>query len=1672
MIKRLLAICLFLFTFISIKAQPYGNEWINYSQRYYKIKIARDGIYRIDSLTLATAGIPLSTIDPRKFQLYNKGTQQHIYVQGENDGVFNGNDFIEFYAQKNDGILDSLLYKNTSFIPNPYYSLINDTAVYFLTWNGSVTNNRMVIPLVDTVFGSYAPETFFLKEAIQSFSSNYYEGETNIIGGTDPRYTLSEGWFDANVINLGGSNQYNNLLNTSNAYVSGPPAKIETVVIGASKDALLVNSSPDHHITIDYKGISGTYQQLTDTLFKGYVSNRFVYSIPASELGLSYTDFKFTSIADASFKSNRTTVSYIYIRYPHTFNLEGANSFIMYLPQNSSQVKSYLNINNFSATSAVRLYDLTNNKRIDVIKSGSNYKVLVPDSNKEKKCLITSDANISKITALESVTPSAKFTDYTLVPADSAFIIVTHKSLMSSSINYKNYRSTIAGGSHNVIIADIDELYDQFAYGIVKSPLSIRGFSEYLLDKFPARPPRNLFLIGKSIHMNLSRKNSTNYSSNLVPSFGNPSSDYLLTSELNSANIAPAIPAGRLSAKNNAEVEAYLKKVQDYESTSPDEWKKHVLHFGGGSNIGEQNMFRAYLNSYKTIIEDTLYGGKVVKEFFKTSSAPIQSNLSDAFKNYINNGVSLMTFFGHSSGQGFDQSIDPILTYNPLKGHYPFFLVNGCYAGDFHSSGLSTSETFTLAANKGVIGYLGSVGLGVPYTLNSFSYDFYRQLSVVNYGKSIGSSIKKTIESLSNAALIDTLMRATCYEMSLQGDPALIINAYNKPDYKIADNQVYFDMATQTDSITIYAARANIGKVIGDATFTELIRTLPDGSTITYLLRNKFTQFKDTVSFKVPINFSRDIGLNKIRITLDKNNEVAELNEGNNATTDIDMFINGNAIVPVYPYEFAIVPGNTVTLKASTANPFAANKKYVFQLDTTDAFNSPFMMSAAITAPGGLVQWNPSITFPSFTFTDSTVYYWKVSPDSTSPSNGYVWHESSFQYINSKHGWEQAHFFQFKNDEYQYLKINRPQRKFDFVNDIKNIHCTNGIPPYIRYDGVAYDINGVIKAVSSWAIPGFTFAVFDPISGEPLQSISQGGNLGQYGNITHAPAGNKENAFDFAENSQLNRKTITNFIDSIKNGYYVLAYSQWHHSIPQYENTVYDAFRALGSSQIQSVPDKRAYILFGKKGGGTAKEVIADSVNSIITLDTALTTQWTNGYIASPVIGPAKSWGSLHWRQKSIDGVSTNDSIVVRLIGIRSDGTEQTIQNFTKDSTDILTLGNYVNVDTFPNIRLIAFMKDDSLNTPPQLKRWHVVYDPVPEAAINPSAGYSFLNDTLQEGDNLKVNLPIQNISEYNFTDSLLITYWIEDANRANHNLPLKLKRKPFISNEIIIDTITVNTTNYPGNNALWVEVNPVNQSKSQSEQYHFNNIIRIPFYTSIDHINPLLDVTFDGIHILNNDIVSGRPDILIKLRDENQFLALNDTNAFKVFLQSPTSSLAKRVYFGNEMSFTPALLPTNSCRINYTPSLSEDGTYQLIVQAKDKSNNLSGTLDYKINFEIIEKATITEVMNYPNPFSTATHFVFTLTGSEVPTYFKIQIMTITGKVVREINKEELGFIHVGRNITEYAWNGKDEFDDQLANGIYLYRVVASINGWTIDKRESGADQYFTKGFGKMYLMR
>ena len=116
-------------------------------------------------------------------------------MKDEGDGRIDSSDYIEFYAKGNDGWLDTIFYGSKQNQANPYYSLVNDTIFYFLSWNVNSSNRR--VTQSNTIdFGNYFAANYVWAESVQSFQSNYYDGEIYPGGATNPKYTEVEGWLD------------------------------------------------------------------------------------------------------------------------------------------------------------------------------------------------------------------------------------------------------------------------------------------------------------------------------------------------------------------------------------------------------------------------------------------------------------------------------------------------------------------------------------------------------------------------------------------------------------------------------------------------------------------------------------------------------------------------------------------------------------------------------------------------------------------------------------------------------------------------------------------------------------------------------------------------------------------------------------------------------------------------------------------------------------------------------------------------------------------------------------------------------------------------------------------------------------------------------------------------------------------------------------------------------------------------------------------------------------------------------------------------------------------------------------------------------------------------------------------------------------------------------------
>jgi hypothetical protein len=619
-----------------------------------------------------------------------------------------------------------------------------------------------------------------------------------------------------------------------------------------------------------------------------------------------------------------------------------------------------------------------------------------------------------------------------------------------------------------VILAEVEELYDQFGGGIVKHVNGIRRYAQFM-HSLSQQKPVGLFLIGKGIReANVAttlatgpgaRANVLNYSMNLVPSFGQPSSDQSMTSNLPGTDKwTPLIPTGRISVNNLGELALYLDKVkafelaQDstsmYDSPSKD-WQKHLIHFAGGGNANEQFIFQTYLNGMAEIAEDDFFAGTTTR-IVKESANPLTPAQIQGISDRLSEGVSVMNFFGHasSSQSGFDLNIDDPQNWNN-QGKYPLLIANSCYNGNIFYSVPTKSEQFVLTPNAGVIAYLGTLNYGFSGALNDYSNQFYRQFSKHNYGGTIGEHIKNTIDSVMN--INQPLSTESVFQqMTLHGDPMLRLNPHAKPEIELTEDRVSFgpdDISLTTDSLEIQIKLRNLGQSIPGDFALEILRDFP-GSTAdsSYVFTINGIDYEKDIAVKLPFYPLIGVGLNQFTITVDIpnfNDEVYDEINNNRIIKSFNIRVDG--IEPILPIDFAVVPRDTLAVFASTIDPLAPANSYRFEMDTSHLFNSSFLRYANVSGTGGVksVNWNQWVRVSSNSldpvyFSDSVVYYWRVAVN----NSPFIWKKRSFQYIPGKEGWGQDDFFQFTDNSFTGISMNTQQELREFVPIQKGIYLS------------------------------------------------------------------------------------------------------------------------------------------------------------------------------------------------------------------------------------------------------------------------------------------------------------------------------------------------------------------------------------------------------------------------------------------------------------------------------------------------------------------------------------------------------------------------------------------------------------------------------------------------------
>lgn len=113
-------------------------------------------------------------------------------------------------------------------------------------------------------------------------------------------------------------------------------------------------------------------------------------------------------------------------------------------------------------------------------------------------------------------------------------------------------------------------------------------------------------------------------------------------------------------------------------------------------------------------------------------------------------------------------------------------------------------------------------------------------------------------------------------------------------------------------------------------------------------------------------------------------------------------------------------------------------------------------------------------------------------------------------------------------------------------------------------------------------------------------------------------------------------------------------------------------------------------------------------------------------------------------------------------------------------------------------------------------------------------------------------------------------------------------------------------------------------------------------------------------------------------------------------------------------------------------------GLHTITFKAWDVYNNL---VTAELQFVVVgdESITITNVLNYPNPFVSHTQFWFTHNKPFEPLEVQVQVMTISGKIIWTKNQTITTDGFLSRDI---SWDGRDDFGDRIGKGVYIYKLT------------------------------
>jgi hypothetical protein len=877
-------------------------------------------------------------------------------------------------------------------------------------------------------------------------------------------------------------------------------------------------------------------------------------------------------------------------------------------------------------------------------------------------------------------------------------------------------------------------------------------------------------------------------------------------------------------------------------------------------------------------------------------------------------------------------------------------------------------------------------------------------------------------------------------QMVLLGDPAVSLFGAKKADYEVNENNVFIEsfsgapITALTDSFALNIIVRNFGQAKKDSLLVEVTRTFNDNTAETFHKLFPPVMYSDTLVFTIYKEHTKGFGNNTFTVKLDSDDLIPELSEDNNSTSK-NLLIPLNGTKNLFPYEFAIVNDSQVKLVFQSTDLLSGKRDFLIEVDTIDSFTSQYKKQFTAS---GTVLVNQLVDILT---QDTLAYYWRTKLKDPLPGESTTWTTSSFTYINNgAEGWAQVHFPQFLKNESVGLVKDAILSDFKFEEtetdvSIKTFGATNAAP----YTEVSVKINdaeyNLFTQGGGCRTNTINLLAFNKTSTVPYAAIP-------FKFVDPRSCGREPQVilnFQVSE-METGSEDLIQSITNIVEGDSIVLFSIGDAHFSSWPVNVKNKMGELGISvaQINALVDGEPVVIYGKKGTapGTAKVFQTSSAPATaqqLQVNKTITGRYTSGKMTSVVIGPAQNWMQFFKRTSRKE---VSDDFSFDITGVKLNGNEVLLFDDVTTDQDLST----VNATDYPFVKLTFTAEDDINLTPVQLNKWLVLYEPMAEGVLvfKGSTDQQLLN----EGQVWSDVYGFVNISDKTFTGPLKVNVEV-------FNLTERIVEKTEFEIEAPApgDTtkfdVTVNTVAKSGLNDVNVFVNP----HTQPEQYYDNNILQLPEYLKVqgDVYAPTLDVAVDGRYLLNGDFVSPSPHIVVQLWDENQIVLKTDTTGLNIYLKQNCDDCDfQRINFTrNDITWTPAT-DADKFKVDFNPQNLAAGEYTLQIEAKDVKGNSAGEDPYEVTFVVQYDQSIIFVKPYPNPSADKFFFSLVLSGSEAPERFSLEIVTVDGRLLREIIPGE-GAYHVGTN--NFIWDGNDVSGNPQPEGIYIYRTILKVEG-------------------------